>query len=211
MRLIFLLASTLLLCGCMKHNNGPDTDWMYADRVRVDFATDDATMIIQQFVTELHYEKRLNLESAFMCIGDHGQKIRIEFTTQALLMLCEARELMSDIVEGVLYNINTKLVDPVQKPQPYTSADLEIYIKFESFYGEYDDPFYIGWIAMEENMVYYYAFNLDNRKLRSWSTHYEPYPKTKSIAHAQREAEKEYKLSHKKPSPLGNLDIRTNH
>lgn len=198
MRLLLLFSTLFFLMGCSCFREPPSQDpWLYANRVHQEFPTDDITAIVEGLVAELKYEKRLRYQSGMICVGEHGPKLRLEFVSQNLLPeVCRAREFLVAIVEELLYRLNHRFVDPKLRPEPYTSANLELYIKFESFYGVYCDPYYIGWIALENDVAFYYAFTLDNFRLNSWDKHSEPYFKSKSIANAQIEAEKLYRLQH---------------
>jgi hypothetical protein len=208
MRFLLLLTPLIFLMGCSRGPVSQD-DWIYANRVQHEFPTDDITSIVEDYVVELKHEKRIRYESSMICVGDgHGPKLRLEFISQNLMMLCEAREFLVEIVEEFLHRLNTRYVDPLLRPEPFTSANLELYIKFESFYGVYCDPYYIGWIALENDMAFYYAFTLDDFRLNSWDKHSEPYYKSKSIARAQIAAEKGYQLTHPKKTPRDILQIQ---
>lgn len=197
--LIFIILCSLTSCCCITPTMTPE-DTRYAHRQLIERPTDDLTWTVEQVTTELKYERRLHLENAMYCSGIDGPMIRLEFITQNIMELCEARELLVDVVERFLFRLNSNYIDPDLRPEPFTSDNLEIYINFESFYVLYVDRFYIGWVVLEDGECYYYASNLKNHKLDFWGAHQEPYFKSKSIAHAQIEAEKEYKRIHPGPT-----------
>lgn len=221
MRVLLILSSLLLLLSGCRGIPIPDIlatshkpDWIYDQRMREEFPTDDVTWIVEKYIVSWRHEHDLYLENSMICISDDqtvGPTLRLEFVSQTLLAdVCEGREFLVDFVEGLIFEMNNNYVDPFLRPAPFTSANLEIYIKFESFYGEFVDPFYMGWIVLEENMAYYYAFTLDNTKLNSWDLHEEPYFKSRSIAFAQKQAEKEYRLLHPKKSRAPTFSLEGN-
>lgn len=189
-------------CCCFNSPTPPQEDprWKYAQRFRQERPTDDLTNAVEMYATELKYEHRLHLENAMVCTHEGIPSIRLEFITQHILELCEARQLLVDVVEGLLVKLNTDYIEPELRPFPFTADQLEIYIDFESFYLEYDDPMYIGWVVLEDGIAFYYAANLKNEKLDCWQSHWEPYYKSRSITYAQRTAEREYHLRHPEPS-----------
>lgn len=194
--LIFL---ALFLASCCSKTLDPE-DTRYAHRQLMEVPSDDLTWAVEQVAAELKYERRLRLENAMVCRSIDSPMLRLEFTTQNIMELCEARELLVDVVERFLYRLNTDYIDPEFRPAPYTSDNLEIYINFESYYTMYADRFYIGWVCLEDGEAYYYASTLKNNKLAFWHKHQEPYFKSKSIARAHTEAEKVYKRTHQPPA-----------
>lgn len=164
----------------------------------------ELSRIIWDFTTELKYDKRLHLEESRICVGPEKSTIYLEFISQSLLEMCDARQLLVYVVEGLLERINAGYPSYHLSPFPITADQLDISIIFECFYGIYDDPFYIGWITLQEGMAYYYAFNVENRKLDFWHTRNEAYFQSRLFAQEQKEAEDKYKAAHpvKPPSKL---------
>lgn len=205
-RNLFIIVSLIFLSSCSPGMVPcPVTERplkpLYNERVRVFENTDDVAQLIWSYATELKYEKRLRLEHSCVIAGEDYSKIRIQFSSQDILELCEARQLLVDVVEGLLARVNESDVGLELEPYPLSADYLEIYIDFQSFYGEYLDPFYIGWVALEDGFSYFYAFDLKNKKLDTWSTHYEPYFQSRSFALFQRAAEEQYKQAHPKNKP----------
>lgn len=185
-------------CCCTTTHEPPNEDphWKYAHRYLKEQPTDDLTFAVESYAATLKYDHRLHLENAFACMGEHGTKIHLDFITQHILELCEVRHLLVDVVEGLLYKLNSDYISPDIRPWPFTADMLEITIDFESFYVKYDDQMYIGWVVLEDGVAFYYQSNLRNEKLDCWRQHVEPYYKSKSISMAQRQAEKEYQMAH---------------
>lgn len=212
-RFVFLLLLGISLSGCVWR---PFSDiWREyvhdhpvhkPDPILLMENADDVSEVIWGYASELRYDKHLRLEKSWVCTSDIDGKstIHIEFSSQDILELCEARQLFVDVIEGFLDRINNKGIMASFEPSPFTANNLEIYIDFQSFYGEYVDPFYIGWVTLQDGIVYYYAFTLKDHKLDTWNFTYETYAQSKSFALYQRAAEEEYRLSHptKKPTKL---------
>jgi len=185
------------LTGCVK----PNPEFSVDDRVLIFDNTDDMSQLIWGYATELKYEKHLRLEQSYVISGENHSTIHIEFSTQDILELCEARQLLVDVVEGLLDRVNNSAVAFSLEPDPFTADHLEIYIDFESYYGLWTDPFYIGWVALEGGMSYFYAFTLKYKDLDFWHSRYEPYFQSKSFALFQRAAEQQYEKAHPKKKP----------
>lgn len=191
-RCLVAIALILSMSSCMV----PKYSEEYHDRVMMDFDTEEFSQVIWDFATELKYERHLRFEDSYVCFGPET-KIRLEFSSQDLLEMCDARLLLVDVVEGLLDRLNhSKAVASKLIPFPLTADYLEIYIDFQSFHGVYVDPYFIGWVVLEEGTAYYYAFTLKNRDLDMWDFRYEPYFKSRSFAMLQREAEKKYREVH---------------
>lgn len=192
-RCLSILMLVLAFTSCRRL---PPNEVDYKDRVLMQFDTDEFSQVVWDYVTELKYDRRLHLENAMVCFDGHS-KLRLQFSTQLIIEMCEARELLVDVAEGLLDKINhNKGVASLLDPYPLTADQLEIYIDFQSYYGLYADPFYIGWVVLEDGMAYYYAFTLKNTKLNSWEVRSEPYFKSRSFVFFEREAEKKYKEAH---------------
>ncbi len=192
-RCFVAIVMLLIFTSCQRP---PPRGLDYEDRVLIQFDTDEFSQVVWEYVVELKHDNRLILEEAYVCFGD-SSNIRLQFITQHILELCEARALLVDVVEGLLDRINhSKSASAFLDPYPLTADQLEIYINFESYYGIYDDPYYIGWVALEKGMSYFYAFNLKNKTKDFWSVRTEPYFKSRSFVLFEREGEQKYKESH---------------
>ncbi len=198
MRYFWFFVLLLSMSGCCHMETPPteDPDWTPRHRVLQERPTDDLTFAVESYAATLKYDHRLHLDNAFACIGDHGTTIHLDFHTQHILELCEVRMLLVDVVEGLLFKLNSDYIPPEQRPFPFTADMLEITIDFESFYVKFNDQMYIGWVVLEDGIAFYYQSNLRNEKLDCWKSHFEPYYKSRTIAMAQRQAEKDYQMSH---------------
>lgn len=166
---------------------------------------EEVTRIVQEFAEEMKEEKDLSLEHAYTCYDNSIRTVQLQFISQDLIELCEARELIVDMTERLLAKLNQ---DPILGPDlsnfPFRPSNLEIYITFESYFGKYVDPMYIMWICMEDNSIYFYTFDLLYSPNRCWHVKHESYPTSREIVVYQREAEQKYEETHKiKPSAFG--------
>lgn len=174
---------------------------MYDERVMTQFGTEDLTKIVYEFTTALRHERRLILEESYVAMGPEETHLRLEFISQDLLEVREARYLLVDIVEGLLEWINHDEVAQKLRPYPFTADQLEIYVDFQCFYGLYVDPNYVGWMVLEKGTSFFYAFSVkdwdkDFLDRDFWNKRIEPYAKSRSFAMAEREAESKYRVYH---------------
>lgn len=200
--LIPLLLLLAVLTGCCAPCES-DKPNRYEDRYLLAGDTEDISRLTWDFVTQLKYDKHINLENSYVCSGDDHATIRMEFSSMEILTMCQARQLLVDIVEGLLERVNNSVVSTQLFPYPFPAEYVEIYIDFQSYFMRYDDPYYIGWIALEDGMAYYYAFSVKNHDTDFWHSRTEPYFKSKSFAILQREAEAKYSEAHPKVPVTG--------
>lgn len=128
---------------------------------------------------EMERDEKLFLLDSRACFTVDGIiRIVMHFRTQRLVDVCEGRDLIVNLVEGVLKRMNS---DPTiagsLHPYPLTADRLKINIEFESFYGQFIDPLYMGRINLEKGIVFYYSHDsLDTDTVR-WKQRVEPYDK----------------------------------
>jgi len=159
----------------------------------------ELTAIIQNYTTELKYNKRLHLEHANTFYDDGINTIQLQFITQDIIEMCEARELIVDLAEGFLAELNQNpILGPEFVTYPLRPSNLEVYITFECWYGKFCDPHYIGWIGLEDAQVTYYEFDLGDHIKDCWHSRHESYATSREIVVYQREAEKRYNEEHLK-------------
>jgi len=199
-RILLTLAVLFILTSCHYNPPGP---WIK----KVD--TEEVSRIVITYSTELKYERHLYLEDAKVMYNDGIEKIKLCYITQDILEMCEARELLVDVVEGMLDRINS---DPGIASQltymPLSSDQMEVSIVCETFWGQYGDSKYINWILLQDGMAHYYDQDIENRYLDIFYVRHEPYFKSLEFATIERAADQAYKAAHvkKKKSFLENLE-----
>lgn len=132
----------------------------------------------------------LTLEDSRIVYCEEIKKIYLEYASQDLLTMCEARLLMVEVVEGFLSRLNNHTVLSFEVERfPFTADDLQVIINFESYYGMFVDPLYIGLIWLQNGCVRYYAFDIKNFDA-DWShQRFEPYFKSRELALLKKEAD----------------------
>lgn len=156
------------------------------------------TAIVQEYANELRHLKRVHLEHAYTYYNEAGiHTVQMQFISQDIIDLCQARRLIVDISEGVLGEINS---NPTLAPElvnlGFYPSNLEIYINFESFFIKYIDPFYIKWIVMEDSKILFYTADVNDNDKNGWHYKREAYDTSKNIVLYQRMAEDKYKAEH---------------
>jgi hypothetical protein len=159
----------------------------------------EMTCIIQDVTTAWKYDKHLHLEHANTYYKEGIHTVQLQFISQDIIEMCEARDLIVSITEEILARINqSPIAGPDLSNYPFQPSNLEIYITFESYYGKYCDPHYIAWIGMEDAVITFYTFDLLDHMKSCWHRRVETYPTSREIVMCQREAEKKYNESHLK-------------
>lgn len=151
---------------------------------------DELSRAIIRYTTKLKRERGLNLEDSNVYYTNCSERIRLVLSSQKIYEIREARDEIVDVVEGLLYTINQ---NPIIRTdlcgQYFTSDNLEIYISYESYFGEYIDPFYVGWTSLDQGLVCFYMFSLKEYYYDRWHSRIEPYTKSLLFSNAQREAD----------------------
>ncbi|MEX1013520.1 MAG: hypothetical protein WD595_05495 [Waddliaceae bacterium] len=141
---LLTLASCALFSGC----GGPPPPPYNAVNVT------EVSRLVNIYAVKLKYEKGLKLTDSVVYHDWRLNRVRLDFTTMNIMDLCEARELLVDLVEGLLERLNDNSIIAMDAAsRPMTNCDLEIYINFESFFVEYVDPTYTGIICMKDGIV----------------------------------------------------------
>lgn len=196
MQLIILMLLASLLTGCaVPEWIAPFPPEKRAPKVEPVIHSEEATSVVQRFAAEMKHKNKLHLERAKTCFNDLGiTTIQMEFITQDLVELCEARELIVDMTENFLGKLNQDtILGPELAQFPMRPENLEIYIVYESYFGKYVDPRYIYWICLEEGTVSFYTWELRYDDNQCWKCKKESYGTSREIVLYEREAEREYK------------------
>lgn len=197
-----ILSMTALFCtSCYmgKQDPGLEEEGYWAQMID----SPEIVHTIQHYLAYLRHEKHLRLEDSRIFYNETINTVRMEFTSQDVLEVREARFLLVDVVEGLLAELNK---NPVLAPEfvtyPLTPDQLEIYIDFESFHGIHVDPYYVGYIMLEAGMAHFWAFDTKENGLNHWDYRIEPYEKSREFTVYEREAEDMFKETVEIEHPL---------
>jgi hypothetical protein len=186
LRLLAIAAIPGLFSGCIKTRI--DSEKVEESVTSLDIP--EIVHVLQNYFAYLRYEKHLLLDDAKVYYDSTINTVRLEFLSQDILEVREARMLLVDVVEGLLAELNRNpIIAPEFITYPLTAKQLEIYIDFESYYGFRVDPYYIGWIKLEGGTAYYYAFDLKFSGLNEWNSREESYDKSRELVIFERESE----------------------
>lgn len=148
------------------------------------------------YANKMRVEKSLRFEDSQVFYSDYAEVIRIIFSTQLILELKEVRELVVDLVEGLLQELNS---DPIITTQFQAGMvrpeNIELYIGFESYFCEYVDQMYMGWVSMYEGIVRFYSAILKDFRKDYWLDRTEPYYKSRQFVIYDREARASYNVA----------------
>lgn len=154
---------------------------------------EEVSRAVLTYAVKLKHTRRLFLADSQVYYDDKINRIYLHFTSQDILELEEARELLVDVVEGFLDKINTSPVRYDLKEIPFEAEDLEIEIYFESFYGKYIDGRYTGIIILNQGVSHFYGFDLYNLPINFWHVRDEYYWQSRLFVNATREGEADMK------------------
>ncbi|MEC7838616.1 MAG: hypothetical protein VX777_01100 [Chlamydiota bacterium] len=160
----------------------------------------EVSRIAIEYGRELEEEHRLFLYNSWITFDGDIKKVRIDFTSQASIELCEAREVLFDVVEGYLNRLQgNAIVRNYFRDSPITAKDIDIHITYQSFFNKYADPGYISYIILEDGWSYFYTAELDEAYTDIWMQKVEPYSKTRQFVTFRREAEEPFIDKKKQP------------
>ncbi|HEV8052142.1 MAG TPA: hypothetical protein VGP47_06590 [Parachlamydiaceae bacterium] len=179
-------------------NDVPEAPYVDLPHPCLSIHAEEITAIVQEYSVELKNRKHLHLEHANTFYNDAGiHTVQMQFISQDIIELCEARKLIIDVSEGMLEQLNSNpLLIPEFANQGFYPFNLEIYINFESYYIKYVDPFYIKWIVMEDAQILYYTGDVNDNDKNGWHYRKESYNTSRNIVLYQRLAEDRYKAMH---------------
>lgn len=183
--LLVLMVMLVSLTGCQAEIVGKGWE------KKVD--PDPAAYAVLTYAVPLQHQKRLFLEDSQIFYDDKINKFHMEFSSQAILELREARELIVDLVEGFLVKVNNSDLKYELKSFPLTAKDVDVCIFFESFEGKYIDYRYTALIKLECGVVHFYEFDMENRLLDWWHDRSEYYWQSLLFVNASRAGEAEYR------------------
>ncbi len=140
-----------------------------------------------------YHDKLLFLDDSVVYYDDTIQGIRLDFTIQPIYdNLWSTRELMVDTVEGFLEKINNndKIVAQMEH-YPFTADDLEVIIKFSTYFGKYIDTQVSAFAILYGGVVSYYTFTALDCTQDCYDRRIENYWQSKMFVEYNREGKKE--------------------
>lgn len=185
LKLITFLLLATFICSCQRKviTEGPPVQMI---------DTEAMSELVIRYSAILKDDKHLNLEDSRVAYDTSIQQISLEYSTQSLLTVYDARLLIVEVVEGFLELLND---DPRLQSTlimyPFTSDNMCVKINCTSFYGLYLDPLYVGAIWLYKGCTYIYAFDRKNNDI-DWDHHrFEPYFKSRELALIKKQVDDE--------------------
>ncbi|QLH36485.1 MAG: hypothetical protein HWD61_10400 [Parachlamydiaceae bacterium] len=201
----------LILCillAALTSCEGPQI-WRPEPIIQRDYDSDSFTDVTLHQAARLAHKHRWYLEDAWVYYNAAGivNKIRLQYRTQNILELQQARALLVDVVEEYMEFLNANPDTSGHLVEGFSVDNLLIYVDFQSYWGLYGDPQYIGWMVLQDGMVYYYDFDVKNIYVDYWYSRIETYNKSREIVRLERISEMDYQDSLPPPpkSKFGNL------
>lgn len=184
--LIKFLCLAIIIMGCQKVTV-PAGAGVWVKKID----SEEISRIVINFSRKMKQEHFIELEDSRVEYNDFVKKIYLEYSSQKLLTVYDARLLMVELVEEFLYRLNNNTIVSFELERfPFTADDIEVKINFESFYGRYIDELYVGLAWLKCGCVYFYAFDIKDETGIDWShDRWEPYFKSRELALLKKEAD----------------------
>lgn len=154
-----------------------------------------AVNLVIEYSQKLEREHHLFLEDSNFYYDNEILCIELDYSTQDLLTIKEARRILVEMVQDLMERLNEDEVLADKLKYPFKAKRLQIYIDCQSFFGLYVDPFYVSWIILENGKSYFYAFDLKNHGYDFWHSRIEPFFKSVQIINAENRANELYEAS----------------
>ena len=152
--------------------------------------SEELSKIVISFSAKMKIDKHLELEDSWAAYDDYIKKLCLQYSSQRLLTVYDARLLMVELVEELLDRLNNNTIIGFELEHfPFTADDLDVKINFESFYGRYIDQLYVGLTWLQCGCVHFYAFDRKNQRIDWSNDRFEPYTKSRELALIKREVD----------------------
>lgn len=185
--LCIFFAAFLTSCQQKKAATGPTVQ-------KID--SEELARIVINFATKMKIDKHLELEDSWASYNGNILNVCLQFSSQRLLTVYDARLLMVEVVEEFLWRLNNNSIVSFELDHfPFTANDIDVKINFESFYGLFVDEVYVGLACLQGGCVHFYGFDHKDRSLNGidWDHHrFEPYTKSKQLALLKKAADLPY-------------------
>jgi len=169
--------------------NGSSSEDEEEEEVEVDVTELSGEIIT--YSAYLYNEKGLHLDDSCVYYNARNiKRVRLDYSSMGILDLCEARQLLVDVVEGFTRQVNSNgWVNAQLAHFPFDEDDLEIYIKFVSFYNRYIDLQRVGLIKLKDGIAEYFAADSLDWEVDCWHQRREWYWQSRLFADFYREGE----------------------
>jgi len=176
MNLIFTIFALLALTSCGCFNIGKEI--VLVDIVDVE----SISRVIVEYSTELEHTRHLTLKDSYVEYENHMLKnIRIEYQSQDVLEMREARAVIVDVVENFLVQLNG--IPDLQEEigRTLTANDLQIFIDYNSYHTRYVNPDYVAFVYMYNGFTSIYAGTVRNHLSNNWHVRHESYQESLAV------------------------------
>jgi len=134
--------------------------------------------------------KHLILEDSQAFFSDKAlTRVQLEFTTQDVIELREARDMLVEVVDELLFRLNNEACVTLASQEEMNASQLDIYVDFQAYHGKYVDPMYIGFMSLRKGIVSFYAFDFKECHRDCWHRRLEYYWQSRNIVMYEREAQ----------------------
>ena len=183
---LWLMFLAALLTGCQPKTVG---EGPFIKKINAP----EFSRLVLNFSAKLKRDRALDLEDSWIGYDDYIQKACLRYSSQRLLTVKEARLLIVELVEELLYRLNNHTILSFElEKYPFTPDDIDVRINFESFYGRFVDPLYVGLVWLQCGCVHFYAFDRKDQGI-DWShDRFEPYFKSRELALIEKEIDFPY-------------------
>jgi len=161
----------------------------------------EVSRVILTYSSKMKRENHLILGDSVVYYENRINRIRLDYTSQEVVPdLWRAREILVDLVEGLLDRINSnELIVPQLRDNPFTADNLEVFICFENFYGKYIDLQNSALITLRSGQANYYTNTATDCNQDCWEKRNEFYWQSKMFTEFHRQGEFIY--GPKEPEP----------
>lgn len=191
--LIFIMLIVFLLPSCVQirvinpRRIDPEAI-LYEAGKRVDAEEISRVVIIYAQQVKKKYKHLILEDSQAFFEGKKLKRIQLEFSTQNVMELKEARDLLVDTVDELLARLNDEVLITEAAGGELDPCNLDVYINFESYYGLFVDPTYIGFMSLRDGIVSFYAFDWKECYRDCWKRRLEYYWQSRNIVMFEKEA-----------------------
>jgi hypothetical protein len=134
--------------------------------------------------------KHLILEDSQAFFSDKAlSRVQLEFSTQDVIELREARDMLVEVVDELLFRLNNEADVTFASQTELTADQLDIYVDFQAYHGKFVDPMYIGFMSLRKGIVSFYAFDFKECHRDCWHRRLEYYWQSRNIVMFEREAQ----------------------